>query len=223
MARIGVCLAGSGRFDGSEIHEAVLTLLSLCRAGAELICFAPNRDQLHVVNHLTGEVQEGETRNVLVEAARIARGELVALDEIHADDLDALVVPGGFGAAKNLCDFAVQGAECTIDPQLGELIRTLHAQGKPMGFICIAPAVAAAAFKGCDPSIELTIGSCEDTASALSSMGAKHAVHTVTEFHVDEAHNIVSTPAYMLGQNIAEVAEGIEGLVQEVVRRAEHS
>ena len=127
MTRVGVCLAGCGFLDGAEIRESVLTLLSLSRAGAEAVCFAPDREQLHVVDHLRGEPVEGEARNVLVESARIARGEIVALDDFDLSSVDALVFPGGFGVAKNLCDFALRGAECEVLPEVQELIRAARA------------------------------------------------------------------------------------------------
>ena len=142
MTKVGVVLSGSGVFDGAEIHEATLTLLFLDNAGAEIICMAPNVDQMHVVDHTKGEAT-GEKRNVLVESSRIARGAIKDMKEVKAGDLDALIFPGGFGAAKNLCSFAVNGVDCTVNPEVERLIKEMHAAKKPLGFACIAPVIAA--------------------------------------------------------------------------------
>src|SRR3990172_1601591 len=141
--KIGVILSGCGVYDGSEIHEAVITLLAIDRLGAEAVMCAPNVPQMHVVNHLSGEVEAGASRNVLVESARIARGKIRDLAEVRAEEFDAVMLPGGFGAAKNLCDFAVKGKDCEVRPEVARLIREVHAQGKPVAAVCIAPAVLA--------------------------------------------------------------------------------
>jgi enhancing lycopene biosynthesis protein 2 len=220
MARptVGVLLAGCGVYDGAEIHEAVLTLLALDRAGARAVCMAPNAPQLHVVNHLTGEVT-GETRNVLVEAARIARGQISDLASVSATDLDALVLPGGFGAAKNLCDFAVKGTDCAVHPEVARLVREVHAQEKPIGAICIAPAVIARVLGADQP--RLTIGDDAGTAAALTAMGASHVACGTDGIVVDRERRIVTTPAYMLAGWVAETAVGIERLVAEVLAMVE--
>ena len=140
MKKIGVILSGCGVYDGSEIHEAVLTLLAISRSGAQAVCFAPDKQQVDVINHLTGEAMT-ETRNVLIEAARITRGEIRPLAQADAAELDALIVPGGFGAAKNLSNFASLGSECTVDRELKALAQAMHQAGKPLGFMCIAPAI----------------------------------------------------------------------------------
>jgi len=212
--KIGVLLSGCGVFDGSEIHEAVLTLLALSRAGAEAVCMAPDMEQFHVVNHLTQEVT-GEKRNVLVESARIARGQIMDLADVKESELDGLILPGGFGAAKNLSDFAVRGKEAAVHPGVRALLREMVEKGKPVGAICIAPAVVAGALGEKGP--ELTIGSDEETALAIEGMGGRHRVCGVSMIHHDEENRIVSTPAYMLGSSIAEVAEGIEKLVARVL------
>ncbi|MAW61991.1 MAG: isoprenoid biosynthesis protein ElbB [Planctomycetes bacterium] len=217
MTRVGVCLAGCGFLDGAEIRESVLTLLSLSRAGAEAVCFAPDREQLHVVDHLRGEPVEGEARNVLVESARIARGEIVALDDFDLSSVDALVFPGGFGVAKNLCDFALRGAECEVLPEVQELIRAARAAELPMGFVCIAPALAAAALRGSGDSLELTIGHDAGAAEALTAMGARHHDRAANEAQVDAAHRVVSTPAYMLEAPLHEIAAGIDAMIQELL------
>ena len=217
-ARVGVVLSGCGFQDGAEIHESVLTLLALDRAGADVQCFAPDVAQRRVVNHLTGE-ETGEVRNVLVESARIARGEVKDLREAAADDLDALVLPGGFGAALNLSDFAVKGPEGSVDPDLEQLLRAMHAAKKPIGAICIAPAVIAQALGAEGPT--LTIGNDADTAEAIQTCGAAHEACPVDAFVVDLENRIVSTPAYMLGPGVKDVAAGIEQCVAEVLRLVE--
>ena len=215
--RVGVVLSGCGFQDGGEIHESVLTLLALDRAEAEIHCFAPDVDQTKVVNHLTGEASE-ETRNVLVESARIARGEIKPLSEANADELDALVIPGGFGAALNLSDFAVNGPQGTVDPALSKLLSDMHAQKKPIGAICIAPATVALALGSEGPTV--TIGNDAGTAQAIEACGASHQNCPVDDFVVDRERKIVTTPAYMLGPSIRHVAAGIERCVAEVLSMA---
>lgn len=215
--RVGVLLSGCGVYDGAEVHESVITLLALDRAGAEIVCMAPNTDQLHVINHRTGEIAP-ERRNVLVEAARIARGAVADLAEVDPSGLDALIIPGGFGAAKNLCDFALKGAECTVHPDVARVVRAVHAAGKPIGAICIAPALIARLLGDERPAV--TIGNDAATAAAIEKMGARHEACPVHATVVDEAHSLVTTPAYMLATSIAEAASGIERLVGEVLSMA---
>lgn len=216
MAKIGVILSGCGVYDGSEIHEAVITLLAIDRAGAEAVCMAPDIDQLHVVNHLTGEVAEGESRNVLVESARIARGNIKDIKNVSLNDFDALILPGGFGAAKNLCDFAVSGPDCNVNPDVAKLVQETVAAKKPLAAVCIAPALIAKVL-GQSNSPALTIGTDEGTADALNAMGARHVSCPVREFVVDEENKIVTSPAYMLAGNISEAAEGIEKTVKTLI------
>ena len=216
--RIGVVLSGCGVFDGAEIHESVLCLLAIAEAGAEAVCLAPNIPQMHVVNHATGEVAEGEWRNVLVEAARIARGKIEVLDKADIDTLDAAVFPRGYGAAKNLCTFAVDGPKGAIDESVEKFVKAMHEAGKPLGFACISPTVAAKALGSEGP--ELTIGNDADVAAGLEELGAKHHEHPVTEIHVDAAHKIVSTPAYMYDASIDKVAVGIREMVRQVIDMA---
>ena len=214
MATIGVLLSGCGVYDGSEIHEAVLTLLALDRAGADVQCLAPDMEQRDVVNHLTGEPQ-GESRNVLVESARIARGNIKNIKEVSAADLDGLIIPGGFGAAKNLSDFALRGAEAQVQPEVKRLLEEMVDAGKPVGAICIAPATLTRALADRHP--EVTIGTDLPTAAAIKTMGGVHVDHAVDEIHVDSRLKIVTTPAYMLGPGIKDVAVGIEKLVAAVL------
>ena len=216
--KVGVILSGCGVYDGAEIHETVVTLLALDRHGAEAVMCAPDIPQMHVVNHLTGEVDEGAERNVLVESARIARGAVRDVATVDAAELDALILPGGFGAAKNLCDFAVKGADCDVDPGVAALVRAVHDQGKPVAAVCIAPALIAKVLG--DEGPELTIGDDADTAGALEAMGATHVACPVAEFVVDQERKLVSSPAYMLANSISEAAEGIERTVATLLEMA---
>ena len=216
MTKVGVLLSGCGVYDGAEIHESVITLLALDRAGAEILCMAPNMDQMHVIDHTSGEVAS-ETRNVLVESARIARGKITDLAEVKASDMDALILPGGFGAAKNLCNFAVAGPDAEVHPEVARIVREMVDAEKPVGAMCIAPAVLAAVL---GDGAELTIGTDEDTASALEKMGIAHVSCPVEESRLDEKRKLVSTPAYMLAGRISEAAAGIEKLVADVLRLA---
>lgn len=218
MPKVGVVLSGCGVFDGSEIHEAVLTLLALDRRGAEVVCMAPASDQTHVVDHVRGDVSAGERRNVLVESARIARGAILDISGVRAADLDALVLPGGYGAAKNLSDFAFKGPDCTVHPEVTRLIREMRAAGKPIGAICIAPAVLARVLGQEQITARMTIGTDAGTAGAIVAMGGVHVDCPVRECVVDREHKVVSTPAYMLGQRISEVADGIDGAVAALLK-----
>ena len=215
--KIGVVLSGCGVYDGAEIHETVLTLLAIEQAGAEAVCMAPNVDQLHVINHLTGD-EMNEKRNVLVEAARIARGNIVDIASVKADDIDALMFPGGFGAAKNLCDFAVNGENCNVHPEVMRLVREFKDKQKPQAAVCIAPAMMAKIYQGTDVHPVLTIGNDADTSAKMEAMGSRHQTATVTEAVVDAENKIVTSPAYMLGQSISEVKEGIDRTVAELMK-----
>lgn len=211
--KIAVILSGCGVYDGAEVHESVITLLRLDQRGAQVQCFAPNISQLHVINHLTGE-EMPESRNVLVESARIARGNIKDIREANVEDFDALIVPGGFGAAKNLSNFAIEGAGCTVQPDVLALTEAFAEAGKPVGLICISPALAAKIY---GPGVTCTIGNDADTAAAMNKMGATHAECAVTDIVEDKARKLVSTPAYMLAQSISEAASGINKLVDRVL------
>jgi enhancing lycopene biosynthesis protein 2 len=217
MAKVAVVLAGCGVYDGAEINEAVLTLLSLEQQGASYQCFAPDIEQMHVVNHLTGEPVAGETRNVLVEAARIARGNIRDLASMDVGDFDALLVPGGFGAAKNLCDFAVAGAKMAVNADFLRIARAFHQAGKPIGLVCIAPVMAAAI---CGAGARCTIGSDAETAAAIEAMGGEHLACPVSEARVDKERKLVTTPAYMLAGSVSEAYSGISECVKEVLALA---
>lgn len=214
---VGVVLSGCGFLDGAEIQEAVFTLYFLDRAGFDVHCYAPNKPQHHVINHLTGEATT-ETRNVLVESARIARGKVAPLDAASMRELDALVLPGGYGAAKNLSDLAFQGPAAAVDPDLVRLIGEALGAHKPIVAICISPAVVAAALHKLGKQATLTIGDDPGTAEAIEKMGSLHQSCAVTHAVVDEVHRIISTPAYMLGPGPKDVAAGIEEAVQTLSR-----
>lgn len=216
--KVAVILSGCGVYDGSEIHEAVVTLLRLDQRGAKVQCFAPNIPQLHVVDHLSGEVT-GETRNVLTESARIARGEVKDVRQLHAAEFDALIIPGGFGAAKNLSDFAVAGAACCVQHDVLRAAREFVEAGKPIGLMCIAPALAAQIFGS---AVTCTIGTDPDTAAAIGQMGAVHEECQVGDIVEDEERKLVSTPAYMLAQSISEAAAGIYKLVDRIIEMTQH-
>tara|TARA_R110002096_G_scaffold130741_2_gene280120 strand:+ start:655 stop:1383 length:729 start_codon:yes stop_codon:yes gene_type:complete len=215
--KVGVVLSGCGFLDGAEISEAVLTLLALDRQDLQAVCMAPNEPQAQVVDHLTGEQVPGESRNVLREAARIARGEIRDWQDVRADELDALVMPGGFGAAKNLSDFATRGRQATAHPEIARLLRDMHAQKKPIGAICISPALVACVL-GKQARPTLTIGSDPGTAEELQEMGAVHRDSTVDVCVVDEGNRIVSTAAFMCEARLKDISAGIHELVAAMVK-----
>lgn len=211
--KIAVILSGCGVYDGAEIHESVLTLLRLDQRGAVVQCFAPNVAQLHVVDHYSGDEMD-ETRNVLVESARIARGQIKDVKELHVGDFDAVILPGGFGVAKNLSDFVVSGANCSVQADVLSATQAFVKAGKPVGLMCIAPALAAKIFGA---GVICTIGKDHDTAAALVQMGAEHHECEVSDIVEDAQHKLVTTPAYMLAQSISEAAAGINKLVDRVL------
>lgn len=211
--KVAVILSGCGVYDGSEIHEAVITLLRLDQRGAEVQTFAPDIPQRHVINHLTGETQD-ETRNVLVESSRIARGNTRDVRQARAEEFDALIVPGGFGAAKNLSDFALNGADSQVQPEVLATLKAFAEAGKPIGLICIAPHLAPAIY---GQGVACTIGTDADTAAQLERMGAHHYEAHVTDIVEDPDNLLVTTPAYMLAHSISEAASGINKLVDRVL------
>jgi len=215
MSNVLVILSGCGVFDGAEIHEAVSTLLHLDRHDATVTFAAPDCPQAQVVNHLNAQPME-EQRNVRVEAARIARGPVEDLAGVKGDAFDAVILPGGFGAAANLSTFATQGADCQVHDEVARVLREAHEAGRPIGFICISPSIAARLF----PGATVTIGNDRDTAAALESMGAHHQDQPTEDICVDEGNRIVTTPAYMTAERIGQVYEGIGKLVDRVLAMA---
>jgi enhancing lycopene biosynthesis protein 2 len=211
--KVAVILSGCGVYDGAEIHESVITLLRLDQRGAQVQCFAPNIPQLHVIDHLTGE-QTSETRNVLVESARIARGQVKDIREADVSEFDALIVPGGFGAAKNLSNFAVEGDKCTVQPDVLALAEAFAEAGKPIGLMCISPALAAKIY---GPGVVCTIGNDAGTSAAVVKMGGTHEECDVHDIVEDTQRKLVTTPAYMLATSISDAASGIYKLVDRVL------
>ncbi len=212
MKKIAVILSGCGVYDGAEIHEATLSLLAIAKAGAGYQIFAPDIPQHHVVNHLTGEVTD-QKRNVLTESARIARGNIQPMTNYKAADYDALLIPGGFGVAKNFSSIAFEGAKAKVDQSVEQAIRQTHAAKKPIGALCIAPALIALLL----PQAEVTIGNDKATAQTIEQMGAKHIETSHGEVVVDEKNKIVSTPCYMLDANIVQIAEGADRIVKTLL------
>ncbi len=212
MPKIAVILSGCGVYDGAEIHESVITLLALERHGAEVVCAAPDRPQMHVVDHAVGE-PTAETRNIAVESSRIARGPVVPLADLDVAEFDGIIFPGGFGAAKNLCDYAVKGPEMAVQPDVERVVGAARAAGKPLAFLCIAPVIAAKLI----PGARLTIGNDPTTAEHIGQLGGEHVECPVDGFVEDVERGVLTTPAYMLGPSIRHVAAGIEKLVERFV------
>jgi enhancing lycopene biosynthesis protein 2 len=217
MARVAVILSGCGVYDGAEIHESVLTLLALDRAGAQTIIAAPYTEQAHVVNHMTGELAQGEKRRVEVEAARIARGSVRDIAALRASDIDALIFPGGFGAAKNLCNYAFDGPKLSVQPEVSRLTLEVARAQKPIGAICIAPVMVAKVLSDAGMKVTVTIGNDEATAAHIQGFGAAHQSCLADGIVVDQSARLVTTPAYMLARSIQECAVGIEKLVTAVL------
>jgi enhancing lycopene biosynthesis protein 2 len=215
MPKIAVVLSGCGVYDGAEIHESVVTLLALDRAGVEVICAAPNIDQMHVIDHATGAPAEGQARNVAVEASRIARGPVADLADLDVSAFDALIFPGGFGAAKNLSDYAVKGPQMIVQADVARVIADAHAAGKWLGFWCIAPVIPARLI----PGVKVTIGGDPTTAAHIVALGAEHVETAVEDHVVDEANRVITTAAYMLGPGIKEIAAGIEAATAALLQR----
>lgn len=217
MAKIGVVLSGCGFLDGAEIHEATLTLFHLDELGVEIVCMAPDKDNIRVTDHYQKQPTQ-EVRNVLSESARIARTDIIDIKDVDLSALDGVIFPGGFGAAINLCDWAVNGIHCDVDEDVENLITRMYESGKPLGFLCIAPVLAAKVLG--KHGIKLTIGNDENTASTIEKTGAKHIDCTVDKAVFDEEHKIATTPAYMLGPSISHVNKGIKELVLKIVEWA---
>ena len=215
MKKIAVILAGNGVFDGAEIHEATLTLYAIAKHNATYEIFAPNIDQHHVIDHITGE-EMPEKRNVLVESARIARGKITDLAKFYASHFDALIFPGGFGVAKNLCSFAFDGANCKVNKDVEKAIRSMIEQKKPVGALCIAPVLLAKILG----DVELTIGQDKGTAEAIKSMGATHKETTHGDVIVDKKYKVATTPCYMLDATIAQIGDGANNLVKAILEMA---
>ncbi|XP_036601067.1 glutamine amidotransferase-like class 1 domain-containing protein 3A, mitochondrial [Trichosurus vulpecula] len=221
--KVAVVLSGCGVFDGSEIHEASAILVHLSREGAEVKMYAPDVPQMHVIDHTKGQPTENEKRNVLVESARIARGKITDLSELRSKDYDAVIFPGGFGVAKNLCTFAVDGKDCKVNKDVERILNQFHKEGKPIGLCCISPVLVAKVLKG----TEVTVGHEHEedgkwpycgTAEAIKALGAKHCVKEVTEAHVDVKNKVVTTPAFMCETALHLIFDGLGVMVQNVLK-----
>jgi enhancing lycopene biosynthesis protein 2 len=215
MKKIAVVLAGSGVYDGSEIHEATLTMLAIARRGATYQCFAPDVKQAHVVNHLTGK-EMPEKRNVLVEAARIARGNIKPLSQYNPENYDAIIFPGGFGAAKNLCSFAFDGVNCKVDPDVEKAVRSTIVAEKPVGALCISPVLITKILG----DVHVTIGNDQSTIEAIEVMGGSHQIAGHGDIVTDEKYKVVTTPCYMLDATIDQIADGAEYVVNKILELA---
>ncbi|MCH7657765.1 MAG: isoprenoid biosynthesis glyoxalase ElbB [Bacteroidetes bacterium] len=211
--KFAVILSGNGVFDGSEIHEATMALYSIMKNGGEYEIFAPDIKQHHVINHITGK-EMNETRNVLIESARIARGNIKSLKEFKEGDFDAIVFPGGLGVAKNLCSFAFDNVDCTVNPEVEKVIKDMAAAGKPIGSLCISPVLISKVLG----NITVTIGQDSGTAESIEKLGATHKNTGHGDVVVDEAHKIVTTPCYMLDANIVQIAEGADAVVKAIFK-----
>ncbi|XP_004594209.2 glutamine amidotransferase-like class 1 domain-containing protein 3, mitochondrial [Ochotona princeps] len=220
--RVAVVLSGCGVYDGTEIHEASAVLVHLSRGGAEVQLFAPDVPQLHVIDHTKGQPAESETRNVLRESARIARGKITDLAQLRAADHAAVIFPGGFGAAKNLSTFAVDGKDFRVHRDVERVLKEFHGAGKPIGLCCIAPVLVAKVLRG----VEVTVGHEQEeggrwpyagTAEAVKALGAKHCVKDVTEAHIDRENKVVTTPAFMCEAALHHIHDGVGAMVRGVL------
>ena len=213
MKKFAVLLSGCGVFDGAEIHEATLSLLAIVKQGGSYEIFAPDIKMHHVINHITGEEMD-ENRNVLVESARIARGQIRDLKQFNPASFDGLLLPGGFGAAKNLSSWAFEGADASILPEVEEAILGMHALKKPVGALCISPVILAKVFG----KVHLTIGNDDNTIDAIESLGSNHVLTTHGEVVVDPDHLLVTTPCYMLDATIDQIDTGASNLVDAMIK-----
>jgi len=216
--KFAVVLSGCGVYDGAEIHEATLTMLAIMRQGGSYQCFAPDIPQHHVINHLNGE-EMNESRNVLIESARIARGDIKPLNEFDGKDFDALIFPGGFGAAKNLSTVAFDGANATVNPEVEQAVKQMITLKKPIGALCISPAFIAKILK----DVNVTIGSDKGTAEAIEAMGATHVETTHGDVVFDEEKMVFTTPCYMLDATILDIDDGANNVVKEMMKVIEEN
>ena len=217
MKKIGVVLSGSGHQDGSEIHEAVFTLLALSKTDVEVIIMAPDMDQFHVINHLNGKEETSESRNILVESARIARGNIVDVASVSGSQLDALIFPGGTGMAKNIFDYHMAGINCTVISDVQRLVVEILEAGKPLGAICIAPVMVAKILEYLGRTGTVTGGCNIEINNDIKAMGINTIEVGAEEIVIDEENKIVTTPAYVEAQSMSEAFTGIEKLVNKVL------
>lgn len=228
MKKIGVLLSGCGVYDGAEIHESVFTMLAIQEAGAEYICISVNKPQHHVVNHLTGEEMK-ESRNMMIEAARIARGNVKDITEVDPADIDALVIPGGFGSAKNFTSWAFEGPEGMVLPEVKLLVVNMINIGKPVCALCVSPVVVSKALEDSDIHATMTLGTTEESSpydiqrfsDGIKQTGVEPVFKTVKEVQVDTVNRIVSAPCYMMDANMIEVRNNIKSAIEETINLIE--
>jgi enhancing lycopene biosynthesis protein 2 len=213
--KFAVILAGCGNRDGAEIHEAVMTLYAIAKTGSSYEVFAPDVNQYHVINHFTGKPTD-ETRNVLVESARIARGNIHPLSQFNAQNFDILMFAGGFGVAKNLCTYALNGADCTVNQEVEKAVTSMHSAGKPIGALCISPVILAKVLNG----VSITMGQDQSAIKNVKAMGAVHHSTDAREIIIDQENKVVTSPCYMLDSNIVDVAEGAMNTVNALIELA---
>ncbi|MDX2414792.1 MAG: isoprenoid biosynthesis glyoxalase ElbB [Bacteroidales bacterium] len=214
--KFAVILSGCGVYDGAEIHEATLALLAIEKNGGSYKIFAPDVQQHHVVNHITGDEMK-ETRNVLIESARIARGNIEPLDNYNPADFDALILPGGFGVAKNLCTYAFDGPTFKVDKVVEKAIKDTNAAGKVIGALCIAPVMIVKILG----EVDVTIGNDKTTAAHIEKIGGVHVESANGEVVIDNTNRIVSTPCYMLDAKITDIAIGADNVVKAIIEMTE--
>ncbi len=225
--KIGILLSGCGVYDGAEIQEAVLSMLAIEELGAEYICIGINANQHHVINHLSGE-EMPEERNMMIEAARISRGEIVDIKSIQPVDIDALVIPGGFGSAKNLTKWAFNGADGAIMPEVKLLLVNLINVGKPIAALCVSPILLAKALENSSIKSTLTVGTTfekspydiQSFSTEIEKTGAIHTLKTVREIEIDIENKIISAPCYMMNASILEVKKNITSAIQALINLA---
>lgn len=212
MKKIAIILSGCGVFDGSEIHEATLTMLAITKQQASYTCYAPNINQHHVINHITGKEMD-QQRNVLIESSRIARGKILDLKKLDPNNFDAVVFPGGFGVAKNLSNFAFKGNNCNVNSEIESVVKDFWKAKKPIGALCISPAIIAKIL----PNLIVTIGNDKNTITEIEKMGTKHQVTNHGEITIDTDNKIVTSPCYMLDANILQIEQGINNLITKIL------
>jgi len=214
--KIGVLLSGAGVYDGAEIQEAVLTLLEIERMGYEPVCIGINAQQHHVINHLNGQEQV-QARNMLEEAARIARGQITEISSVVPAELDALVIPGGFGSAKNFSTWAFDGPEASIRSDVKLLLVNMYNVGKPIVALCVSPVLLALALEGIHPAPTLTIGSTQEASpyqisafqEGLQAKGIRTTDCSINEICIDATNRIITAPCYMLEATLPELQSNI--------------
>lgn len=213
MKKFAIIISGCGNLDGAEIHETLMTMLAIDKRGFVYEMFAPDIEQYHVINHITKK-EMSEKRNVLIEAARIARGNIKDINKFSVKNFDAVVFPGGYGVAKNLFSYALEGVHAKVLPQIEKIIKDTYASGKPIGALCISPVLIAKVLG----DITVTIGQDQATADDIIKMGANHINAIQTDVVSDRKNKIFTTPCYMLSASVSDIAEGADNLIQAMLQ-----